>query len=452
MNNQAGLGWALTCELQITRTINGTDDFFSKGYINNNLRNTIPYPFIKNTGYLRCPSENVYNIASGDVDGMPDKFSYQLLGKSGSFFFDQGSGGTFNFIPVPYDNIKITFANDRFIITDTDGTTYYFEEKEKTGDAISVDGSCINCHTTAWKCSRIVSNVGIPEITFTYSPKTVKKYQTKTDCNEYYSAVYYYGSLDFGNYYRSDLLLFSQSSIYTPSQYPLFRVSNPKYIEFFANGQSPLLHVPYYNEAQKVLVDKTYDSNQLNPTNNPYNNQSSVQGFSIFTIEFRGGKVTFNNADKLTQISITDKKNSSVKSIQLFHSYQAPIYLESAKNYNGYDFLGTMYLDSIRLSNNGTAFERYVFLYNSKYCFGNHLVGHDAWGYPNAYTREINYGNMYSMPAITNDETFYLDLGGWGNSKKSVSFQTHGSDWALAPSQEYQLLQRRSRLSSQPEI
>lgn len=313
---------------------------------------------------------------------MPDKFSYQLLGKSGSFFFDQGSGGTFNFIPVPYDNIKITFANDRFIITDTDGTTYYFEEKEKTGDAISVDGSCINCHTTAWKCSRIVSNVGIPEITFTYSPKTVKKYQTKTDCNEYYSAVYYYGSLDFGNYYRSDLLLFSQSSIYTPSQYPLFRVSNPKYIEFFANGQSPLLHVPYYNEAQKVLVDKTYDSNQLNPTNNPYNNQSSVQGFSIFTIEFRGGKVTFNNADKLTQISITDKKNSSVKSIQLFHSYQAPIYLESAKNYNGYDFLGTMYLDSIRLSNNGTAFERYVFLYNSKYCFGNHLVGHDAWGYP----------------------------------------------------------------------
>lgn len=291
MNNQAGLGWALTCELQITRTINGTDDFFSKGYINNNLRNTIPYPFIKNTGYLRCPSENVYNIASGDVDGMPDKFSYQLLGKSGSFFFDQGSGGTFNFIPVPYDNIKIPFANDRFIITDTDGTTYYFEEKEKTGDAISVDGSCINCHTTAWKCSRIVSNVGIPEITFTYSPKTVKKYQTKTDCNEYYSAVYYYGSLDFGNYYRSDLLLFSQSSIYTPSQYPLFRVSNPKYIEFFANGQSPLLHVPYYNEAQKVLVDKTYDSNQLNPTNNPYNNQSSVQGFSISTIEFRGGKL-----------------------------------------------------------------------------------------------------------------------------------------------------------------
>src|SRR5687768_6210032 len=83
---------------------------------------------------------NSYDIATGQVDGMPDKFYYKLLNKSGSFYFlknDAGNGYTI--VPVPYDNIRIEYSNGKFTITDTDGTIYTFgsEGSVSTSDMAS---------------------------------------------------------------------------------------------------------------------------------------------------------------------------------------------------------------------------------------------------------------------------------------------------------------------------
>jgi len=433
-STRVGLGWSLSTDLQVTRTINGLDDFAFNGYINNSKVRTVPYPFYSTT--TSFPSQNAYDIASGAIDGAPDKFSYKLLTKSGSFFFWQNNAGTYTFIPVPYDNVKITFLNDQFVITDTDGTVYYFAEKEATGENSSPTGGiCMNCQVTAWKCTRIVSNLGNQEITFTYLPKAVRTYKTNTDCIEYYSGYYYIGSEFGAYYYRSDLYPLSSQTSYNGTPFPLYSISNPKYIEYYANGQTPLLHVPYYNSSTKSFVDKTYLYQANTQVTNPYNSSSDVKGSSINTIKFRGGSITFNNPDKLTQIDIKDDKNVSVKTIQLYQSYKVPTYLDGAKYYNGSDFQGTMYLDSLRIGNNGQNYETYALVYNNKYCFGNHLTGHDAWGYVNDYTREIKMTTYYSMPGKTLNERYYLDMN--GTVVNNVPFSMSGYDWALSPREDY---------------
>ena len=87
---RAGLGWSLSCDLQITRTIYGEDDFkgSSGGYLSDsnmkqsnktdNFSGNYAYPITDpygNTAHLM----NQYNLATGGKDGMPDKFYYKLL-------------------------------------------------------------------------------------------------------------------------------------------------------------------------------------------------------------------------------------------------------------------------------------------------------------------------------------------------------------------------------------
>lgn len=437
-STRVGLGWTMSTDLQVTRTINGKDDFSSGGYASNSLRNSIPYPFYKSSNYTNFPSENIYNMASGQVDGMPDKFSYKLLNKSGSFFFQQNNGGTYIFIPVPYDNVKISFINNQFIITDTDGTVYYFDEKEITGETISPTGTCTNCHVTAWKCTKIISNLGVQEITIGYAPKALKRYKTRTDHKEYYSGYYYRTGSQFGAYYCSDVIPLSELQYFYETQYPFFRISNPKYIDYFADERGPVLHVPYYDRNQGALIDKTFNYWSVSPIINPYNSTSDIQGSSIERIKFRGGSITFNDPDKLTKIVLKDENNSTVKTIDLFQSYKAPYNIPASRDYNGSDFQGTMYLDSLKIAYGDQKYETYALVYNNKYCFGNHLVGHDIWGYPNTYTDEISRQYFSSMPRQFFNEKYYFDLGGWANSMvRDLSYVTTGFDWALAPDENY---------------
>src|SRR5690606_51634 len=89
-STRAGLGWSLSSDLQITRTVNGKDDFAPGGYLNNPLVKAY-YP-----NYGTCPScaypssgAERYLLATGEKDAAPDRFTYNLLGKSGSFYFQK---------------------------------------------------------------------------------------------------------------------------------------------------------------------------------------------------------------------------------------------------------------------------------------------------------------------------------------------------------------------------
>lgn len=140
---RSGLGWSLSSDLQITRAVNGLDDFKAvSGYLANalvkskdtlrNYQDNNEYPLYSVTP---APYRNQYDIATGEKDGSPDKFNYKLLNKSGSFYFQKNNSGTdYTIVPVPYDDIKITWNRGQFKIVDTDGTIYFF------GDVIPQSG------------------------------------------------------------------------------------------------------------------------------------------------------------------------------------------------------------------------------------------------------------------------------------------------------------------------
>ncbi|SFC79323.1 hypothetical protein SAMN05421747_12721 [Parapedobacter composti] len=439
---RAGLGWSLSSDLQITRTVNGKDDFMTNGYIGNPLVKAF-YP-----NYSTCPScayplnpngQEAYWLANGDKDGAPDKFTYKLLGKSGSFYFQKNNAGTgYTIVPVPFDNIKIQYDNGAFIITDTDGTVYYFGEPGvgdvnqllakgiEVSGSVDWNGNCAtgNCFRSAWKCKRIVNSAGTDEITFTYSNKTVAKYRTYRDYLEYYDNE---NPCNVGDvYYRSNMYPLNSptmtyqsllSTIGGISQF--FKISSPKYMVYYGNSSKAYFYVPHLNSLNNV-VNRAYEWN--NSTN--YGSSINVAGLSVSEISFRGGKVQFNGTDKLNYIRVLDGNNEELKSMHFFHSYTNAINVEQAKNFNGLNFQGTLYLDSLHVRNATNTYERYALFYENKFCYGNHLKGHDAWGYPNESTMEIAFANnvMMSLPTINIIQPrFYRDvMGGCSNFVANV--------------------------------
>ncbi|GAA4314384.1 hypothetical protein [Compostibacter hankyongensis] len=458
INEQAtrvGLGWSLSADIQISRSINGLDDFTpSTGYIGNTLmKNYDPYACSSCLYPLWSaspwPYANAYDLATGAKDGMPDKFNYRLLNKSGSFYFLKSSTGTgYTIVPVPYNNIRITYNNGQFIIVDTDGTVYYFGEQGAGGDVSSIlaqdkevsgtmglDGGCTSCHVTTWKCKQIENNTGTDQITFTYTPKAIATYRTYNDYIELYNNPEPCG-LDV--YHTSDQQIMTQYHTYEDltAHIPFYSISSPKYLEVFGNGPKAVFHVPYLN-SQLNFVDYTFEKDNYASTAS-----QRVAGLSLSEINFRGGKVQFNGADQLSSITIKDDKNAEVKSVYLFQSYANAIYTNEAKTYNGDNFIGTRYLDSLHVQNGSTTYERYALLYKDKFCFGNHLKGHDAWGYPNLSTVEIaaannTFGNLQTVPkkSIT-QARYYRDIAGCQNPATDIPLSFGGDTWAEAPNEE----------------
>lgn len=430
-STRTGLGWNLSCDLQITREINGLDDFGPTGYKNNTKVTSAPYPFYTgNEGYQQ---QNMYEVANGHVDAMPDKFYYKLLNKSGAFFILKNSTGTgYSFMPIPYDNIKIEFAQPNFIITDSDGTKYYFGEgsiDSGTGKEFARESQYSSGNLTAWKCVKIVNNIGREEFSFSYVNTTDKNY-TKRDFIEFYSA-YYYNRNSFGDYFRSDEYPLSGQTSFNGYPYFLFRVSNPKYIECNASENIPKLHVPYYDVGNDTFIDYVLDYTVYGyPTTTT---PTYINSLTLQTITFRGGTVTFNGANQLTNITVKNVSGQTVKLFRFFQSVTVPINLAQAKLYNGDGFQGTLYLDSLTMGISSQSYETYKFFYNDKYCYGNHLTGHDAWKYPNSSTKEIAaWGQLNILPSVTSWETYYFSVINVDDKIDNIPLTTPGSEWSLS--------------------
>ncbi|MBP2832609.1 RHS repeat protein [Aquimarina sp. U1-2] len=119
-----GMGWSLNAGGMITRQIRGNADDSGSG-----------------TGYLNQPwydnfftSETTRKAAyaaelNGEFDRMPDQFIFNFLGFSGKFMFDRDTKKP---ILNTFDDLKIETIGDPtrkiegFVVTDTQGTRYYF--------------------------------------------------------------------------------------------------------------------------------------------------------------------------------------------------------------------------------------------------------------------------------------------------------------------------------------
>lgn len=174
----AGLGWNLSTDLQITRILNGLDDF-TKGESGYGSY----YAHEKLTA-LENSSEykQAYEIhLRGKADKEPDRFYYSLLsGRSGTFYIintcPKVSNKYTRHIEIhqnPYTGVKIEllyaplgFQSGRFRITDLDGTQYYYGTMEDARYSTNCElnsepvfdySSAESAYICAWKCVKIVS-------------------------------------------------------------------------------------------------------------------------------------------------------------------------------------------------------------------------------------------------------------------------------------------------------
>ena len=158
----AGAGWSLSCDMQVSRIINGVDDLKTTGY----LHTGISKPDITSTT-LRL-------LWRKGADEDPDRFYYKLLNGGGSFYIERELGP--KTVPVTGDRIVFDeLGTETFVITGTDGTIYHFSSA--VADTASEIPSDIKSKT-AWKCTEIESADGGSSITFSYLPYRSRVLQT----------------------------------------------------------------------------------------------------------------------------------------------------------------------------------------------------------------------------------------------------------------------------------
>lgn len=442
-----GLGWSLSSDIQITRTVNGLDDFTStNGYISNTRVKTYYggqfSSICTECDYPLGTGMNEFGVASGTNDGMPDKFNYKLLNKSGSFYFRKTNSGTgYTIVPVPFDNIKIEFSENAFTITDTDGTKYYFGVPGPWGNLTPQDrgfelsgsftqfGGCADCKIAAWKCKKIENPTKTENITFAYQPKSLSTFTRHSDRIEYYNnpspcvssnpVFSWYNSTDQTNYNSYENLIALE---------PFYKILSPKYYEYTAGGGASFTIA--YTNVQKQVLKKTYPV-----YNTPSSTSITTSALAVSAINYKGGSVIFSGTDELNSIAIKGDQDQEIRSFVFFQSYAKANDMTIAKRYNGDSFNGTLYLDSIQIKNNDRVYQRYKLLYKEKFCFGNHLRGQDAWGYVNASTQEIGSSYMppSSIPSQYITQLLYLPGKYCSNSELS-SLNIGGGQTAEFPS------------------
>lgn len=414
-----GLGWSLSCELQITRSINGGDDLLSSGYL------------ISNALYNLSENQRNYQLATGSLDGLPDRFYYSLLTKSGSFFFQRSNAGSdYTIIPEPYEDIKIEYdkTNGIFRITDVDGTIYqyggstYTDIQKKRGLEFSDD------NITAWKCTSITNiNKGI-DIKFNYLTKPKELRISDDDYIEYWKKNW-----------TQMIDANSKGEIFPPTNGTALNYDNVwsyahkiigEYYKVHKAGRPTELHIVYKNKNANSLQKSVF----YDPNSTTLGNGSYVKGLALSSIEYRGGIIKFKGSERLNSIEVLDSKSNIIKKIDLFQTY---IYNAAGKNYHGLYYMdmdaednkevdltnkaykGTNYLDSIQVKGkDNQIYDKFAFEYYKKECFGNHLRNKDVWGGFNEWTQAITSGdNTIAIPNIKQDFPYsiyrYFPSGNW---------------------------------------
>lgn len=162
MATPVGLGWVLNAGGVINRLVRGTEDD-----IENNTLN-LEYTSESEIDYAMAYSGKLnyfwYRLAAkGDGDTESDRYTYSINGKSGVFRYCV----TDNSIrTIPYSGIKIAnISTGGYVITDTDGTKYYFQEGETNSDYSATSLTAV----TTWYITKIEPSSSKNVIEFTYA-------------------------------------------------------------------------------------------------------------------------------------------------------------------------------------------------------------------------------------------------------------------------------------------
>lgn len=305
----AGAGWTLNNKISITRAIRGVDDFFRKknGYYTNK---NIPVNYsgeyiIKDSNYLRKLYQN-------ELDEEPDKFYYQLLDRSGSFFFQRQPDGSMKAIPVPNDGTKISYNDNtgQFLIVDTNGTKYEFSTSHYDWSQPNYGPYTI----MAWNCEKIYNAFGEEEFSFNYSNNTIY-----TDIFDFNPRIEVYDDYhETSAFYH--LLCATDGQ---PLNTSFWNASGPKMISYSGREvKGEILYEPTYSQGGGRPYFKNYEHIGISP---PSGVIRKVSENLLTSLSFKGGVIEFIYEKKhiLTEInikSVIGESLFSISTIKLTHS------------------------------------------------------------------------------------------------------------------------------------
>ncbi|HEX6430511.1 MAG TPA: DUF5977 domain-containing protein [Niastella sp.] len=386
-----GLGWSLSTNIQISRSIEGGDDFAPAGstpqwggYYYNNVgafyESCWDYPWGCSTSPPLPTAQQLFWILENNYDRQPDRFYYSIPGKSGTFYWQKFYDRAPVAVTVPYNGIKIEYINtNEFKLTDTDGTIYFFGSSTDnlnsgyhfTEFTTDPDDPVNSTYATSWKCSKITSPSKADNVYFTYRNKSVEEVwsvagkievytNSGTTCSDYLGPF---------SWQLKDRNTWSELSGYD------FNLLGPtKYWVYSQSGDAGFHMIGIkYQEINGEIVPVQEDKNYGGAGN--YGTRNRLYGLLPNKITFRGGELQFlGTGVATTALDIKDDNGQKIKTIK---------FIQSGFGF-GNNIKPTRYLDEVQITSGGRELEKYSFNYN-KYIFGD-LQGGDAWNGVNDYT------------------------------------------------------------------
>lgn len=170
----AGLGWSLSIPNSISVEMHGKNDLVNSVWFPKE-----PYNYLAQN-FSQLPADiqsKLLNVKEGVLDTQPDIYHYNLPTISGAFIKDSNG----NFQAIPYENVKIVYANDKFTITDPKGVVYTLS-RGNTNNIIS------GLSSEAYFSSFVVEKILFPnneEINFAYGKTMAYRHLTHSFTDVY---------------------------------------------------------------------------------------------------------------------------------------------------------------------------------------------------------------------------------------------------------------------------
>ena len=193
MASQVGLGWNLSLGGRISRITNGLPDDFLTGHYktihDEGVRSKI-LAYLNTNNFANHDAaleymDFLYDISLNEVDTQPDLYAINVLGLNDIIVFDSNTN---EMLPRALKNsrikVEVTFENNNdtyntkhikeWIVTDDDGTKYYFSDAEVTRRTIddigpTNSGTFDISYNSSWVLKKIESANGKDVYEFNYS-------------------------------------------------------------------------------------------------------------------------------------------------------------------------------------------------------------------------------------------------------------------------------------------
>jgi len=423
-SSEVGLGWGLDCDMQITREINGNDDLFGRGYTTNGLK---MYMDASRFQTALLPRYN-YEFTRGIWDGEPDIFHYKLLDKSGTFHFMSNDAG-FKVVSNEGPAIRIVYERNAFVITDSDGTVYYFGNPNRPNDGTDspeygVEMTPPEAGTSrsimSWKCLRLHNSNQTVDIRFRYRAVSRLFQYPRNASIEYYDNKHPGGMPREYPYIYTTPEWLARTGYQTLEdigrQIGFYALSSPKVIVNTERSGGTFTSYTA-SDVEYDMSSGTY-KNQLLQWSVPlkYRNSTGPMVSSSMDSYLGLESISFNTGESYIFTWTGDRLNSiqvqtGTNLLRKIAFHQSDI-SRTESGVNGAK-ISTWYLDSLSiLDQNSLLPQKYGFLYEEKYNFGPHLQGSDAWGYAN---RRTSMESTVSIPRFEINQPIYIQKQGYSN-------------------------------------